>query len=512
VGLLDTRDRAAGPLLSKLDTPGAKRHQLGQAALSGFVWSYASFILTKLLVFGTTILLARMLTPEDFGVVCYALVFIGYLELARDLGIGQALIARPHIDRRTASTAFYISAGWGLLVAGSAALAAPLLGELFNDLRVVPVARLLTVGFLLSALGSTHDALLYRSLAFNRRAIPDITRSFVKGLVSVALAMNGFGYWSLVFGQVAGQVSFCAAVWTMQPFRPSLEWDSLVGRRLLEFGSAVVAVHLVAALLSYLTTLVAGRELGAAALGLYTLASAVPNIVLNQTYSLLSTVLFPIYARLRDDQEGLRRGYLMAQRCMTLFALPAGAGLAIIAPLFVTVFYGPRWAEAAPVMQILAVGGAISSIGWQAGDITRAVGRARLQLALVLVTTVVVAPMLPYATHTFGLVGLTVARTSGSVLAVALSTVMVRRLVKLPIGDALWAVGPAAAAALAVSAAAGGFLLATQEWSDTVRLIGATTLGIAAYAAAVSIVGQDVLRLLIARIQPAGAAPDTAAS
>src|SRR5436189_20084 len=105
----------------------------------------------------------------------------------RDLGIGAALIARPTVDRHTASTAFFISVAWGATLTAALFFAAPLLGDFFHDPRAIPVARVLSVAFLLSALGSTHDALLYRSLAFNRRIVPDVTQALVKGALSVAL-------------------------------------------------------------------------------------------------------------------------------------------------------------------------------------------------------------------------------------------------------------------------------------------------------------------------------------
>src|SRR4051812_7282118 len=232
------------------------------------------------------------------------MVVIGYLDIARDFGIGAALIARPTVDRRTASTAFFISVAWGATLTTALFLAAPLLGDFFHDARAVPVARVLSVAFLLSALGSTHDALLYRSLAFNRRIVPDVTQALVKGALSVALALAGLGYWSLVIGQLAGGVGFTVMAWVLQPFRPRLEWDLENTKWLVGFGSAVVGSRMLGALLSNLGYLVVGSTLGAAALGIVTLAFRVPDLTMTSTYAILSTVLFPVYARLQHDPYG----------------------------------------------------------------------------------------------------------------------------------------------------------------------------------------------------------------
>src|SRR5262249_26664745 len=162
-----------------------------------------------------------------------------------------------------------------------------------------------------------------------------------------------WGYWSLVFGQLAGEASFVVTAWVMQPFRPRLEWDFGTGRWLVGFGSAVVASRLLWALLTNLSYLIVGSQLGATALGVFLLAYRLPQLALLTNFYILTTVIFPVLARLQDDSEGLRRGFLLGQRYMALLLIPAGIGLAVVSPLFVAVFYGPRWAEAGPLMQII---------------------------------------------------------------------------------------------------------------------------------------------------------------
>ncbi len=484
------------------DDPTAHRRRLGGAARGGAVLAYGSFAVSKLLVFVTTLILARMLTPGDFGVVGYALVVIGYLDAARDLGVGAALIARPQVDRRVASTAFQISVGWGLLLTTAVFLGAPLLGDFFDDPRAVGVTQALSFGFLLSTLGSTHGALLYRELAFGRRVVPDVVEALVKVLVSIGLALGGWGYWSLVVGQLAGSASFCLTTWVMHPFRPRLEWDGAAGRWLLGFGSTVVASSLLWGLLTSVSFLIVGRELGAVALGIYLLAYRLPQLALMSNYSILSTVLFPVYARLQGDLDGLRRGYLLGQRYMALVMIPAALGLAVVSPLFVSVFYGPAWVLAGPIMQIIAVRCAIGAIGWHASDIAKALGRARLHLILVVIPVVILVPSLLVAGRLFGLVGLALVYAAGALISTVLRTFLVRHVMGLSAIAALRALEPALIVALAVVVASQGFLLLSQDWPDLARLIGATVLGGAAYLGALYLVGPDLMALLPARFRP----------
>lgn len=492
------------------DVPNARGHgkpssgplpPLARAVASGMVWTYASFACSKLLVFATTVVLARLLLPEEFGVVGYALIVIGYLEVARDLGVGAALITRKSVDRRVASTAFFLSLGWGVLLMLVVALGAPALGSFFRDDRAIPVARVLSLGFLLSALASTHEALLYRSLSFNRRVVPDIAQAVVKGVVSVTLAWLGFGAWSLVLGQLAGQAIFGLAAWIMQPFRPHFEWDPPTARWLLSFGSTIVAADLMAGVLPQLGYLVVGEQLGPTALGIYTVAQRIPELILLNSFVILSTVLFPVLARLQDDPASLQKGYLAAQRYMTLFAFPVAVGLATVAPLFVGVFYGSRWDGVVPVMQLAALRYGLASLGWHAGDIARATGRGRLQMVLILIPVIIVAPMLVPAARMYGVEGVTAALLASTGIAALTKTVVLRRVVKLPIRAALAAVVPGTLAAGTVFLAAAGFIALTAGLPDLVRLFGATAVGGVVYLATVAIVSPDLVALVRARLQ-----------
>jgi O-antigen/teichoic acid export membrane protein len=170
-----------------------------------------------------------------------------------------------------------------------------------------------------------------------------------------------------------------------------------------------------------------------------------------------------------------------------------------VAPLFVSVFYGPVWAEAGPLMQVLALAAAVPAIGWNAGDIARAVGRARLQLALVLIPAVLAVPVIRLGAHGAGLVGATGAFACLLALQVVLNVGMLRRLVRLPVQQVVQATLPGVLVALAVAASIVPFLWLTQTWQDEVRLAVALGLGTAAGTATLAIVGRDALATLLRR-------------
>jgi lipopolysaccharide exporter len=378
-----------------------------------------------------------------------------------------------------------------------------LLGDFYGDARAVPVAQALSLTLFFSALGSTHTALFYRSLQFNRRVVVDILLAGMKGSVSIGLAVAGWSYWSLVVGQLAGQVTYCAAAWVLQPFRPRFEWNGSAARWLLGFGTAILASRVLSSSVEVVGTLIVGSQLGSAALGIYTLGSRLPQLLLLTTFSILSTVLFPVYARLLDDPDGLRKGYIVAQRYMALFALPTGVAIIAVSPLFLHVCCGPLWEDAAPVMQILGLGGGIAAIGWHAGDIAKAMGRARLQLLLSAVPVFSVIPLLLFAARSSGLIGVAGAYAGSYVIGIVVNVLTIRYLLEVPVLDSLRAVGPGAAAALGVGVTMVGLLWLSEGWWDLPRLIGVTTLGAIVYAGVVSFVAPDLRNWLIAFLRRA---------
>ena len=253
---------------------------LGHRAFTGFLWAAASYAGGRILVFVATLVLARLLVPAEFGLVAFALAVIHYLEYLTDLGLGAALIYRSDAeDPKVSSTAFWIGIGGGIVLFGVSWFLAPLLGEIGPDDRVVPLFRVLALYFLFTALGKAHEYLLRRGLEFRRLFWPQFLGGLAKGVVSIALAFEGAGAWSLIIGQLAGALCQSAAFWRCPrggPASPSLGaiWADAALR------AGIVAVGLLGQGARNFDYLVVGAKLGAVALGLYYLAFRLPELVI----------------------------------------------------------------------------------------------------------------------------------------------------------------------------------------------------------------------------------------
>jgi len=372
-----------------------KSSQLAQVAVRGASWTYVAYYSGKFIVFLSTIVLARLLTKGDFGVVGYALIVIGFLDAIKDLGINSAVIY--YRDEYVADTAFWLSLAIGVGLFISVWFLAPLIGIFFNDPRAISVTRLLALNFPLSALGATHEALLIKELAFSRKFIPDFSRVMTKGLISIVLALLGFGPWSLIVGQLFGTVIWAAVLWQLVMWRPSFVFIRDTARSLLGFGLPIVGVNIVSAFAQDIDYLFIARYLGAVSLGVYTLAFRIPELILLQFCSMVAQVIFPVFAKIRDDKEALTQGFLETARYVAVFTVPIGLGMALLAEPFILTFFGQKWLEAVPVMRAISIYGLLISLGFNAGDVYKAQGKPGMLTRISIIHTCILAPALYWA-------------------------------------------------------------------------------------------------------------------
>lgn len=375
----------------------SKYQWLVKTTVKGTLWIYGTYIVGKGLVFVSTIILARILAPDDFGLLALGLTTINYLDALSDLGVGEAYIYRQENFEKTANNAFGISVGTGILLSVLAFLAAPYVGDFYREPRVVPLVQVLAIKFLFSSLGSIHGAMLKKEMDFRRRFFPEITRAFVKGGVSIFMAWQGFGVWSLVWGQLSGEATSTLIYWWVTKWKPRFAFDLHIAKGLLGYGSQMILVGLLGIIHNNMDYLIIGRRMDAEALGFYTMAFRLPELVVINICYIVSRALFPAYAKIQDDPEALREGFLATLRYITLITIPAGVGIFLISPEFVELFYTDQWLPAVPAMQVLALSASIYSLSFNAGDIYKATGRPHILIWLSLVYFPITIPILWYA-------------------------------------------------------------------------------------------------------------------
>ncbi len=466
---------------------------LWQQTMRGTLWFYFSTYAGKALVFISTIVLARLLLQEDFGVAGYGLVVISFLNVLGDLGIGTAFIFHAD-EEEMADTAFWLNLATGLLLFSATWLAAPLAGAFFQDPQAIRIVRALAFNFPLVALGNIHDAMLRKSLTFRRKFIPDLAKAISKGLLSILLAFFGFGAWSLIWGHLAGTLAAALVLWAVVPWRPRWRLNRRLSDSLVRYGGSIVAVNALGVLLLNVDYLLVGRYLGATALGIYTLAFRLPELLIQEFPIIVSSVLFPTFTKLQNDQAQLTNGIYNTLRYSTIVTVPVGVGLALVAEPLVLTLYSARWAEMIPVLTAVALNMTILSLTFNLGLVYKAQGRPGTLSRLALLRAVVMLPALWWAVT--GPATITAVAWTHAVVAlyvVALDLLAAHKL----LGLSLRAMGNAFRPALSGTLVMAGAVLLLQSQLVTqpafMQLLATILVGAVVYGATLWWLQRDVV-------------------
>lgn len=329
----------------------------------------------RLIGFVSTLILARLLVPADFGVIAMTSLVIGIADVLLDLGVNVALI-----QNRAATQAHYNTAWTLRLLQASAtvlvvSLIAPLAGDYFHDPRLVPVLRIACLGSLLAALENIGVVSFQKEFRADLDFVLTFSKRIAGFLATAFLAWTFHSYWALVFGTLTGRATGVVLSYILHPMRarPSLE----------KFGEifAVSQWMLVNSIGNYLNnnlhkTLV-GRWTNATTMGGYTLADEISAMPATEILSPLNRVLFPAFVRVKHNLEELKRHFLLAQGLQSLIAIPASLGLALVAKLTVLVLLGEKWMIVVPFIQILALTNIVQAISTSTGYVLLALGKNR---------------------------------------------------------------------------------------------------------------------------------------
>jgi O-antigen/teichoic acid export membrane protein len=344
----------------------------------GFVWSFGGSLGQAIMGMASIVLLSRLLTPAEFGAAAAAALVVGLASVVSQVGVGPALVQRKTLSDAEVSAAFLFSMAMSLVLAALLFLLAPRFNALVGLPRDSSLLRLLSLSLLLAGLAAVPTGLLQRRLRFRAMMIVDLLAAGPGAIgVSLALALLGFGAFSLVWGSIAS--AFVMAVgygWLARPpltvMSPRRAWRNV--RPLLRFGAAYSVSQLGNWLALNADNLVTANLLGPTALGVYSRAYRLLSEPANLIGGAADKVLFPALARVRSDEQRLRGAYLRATSLVALGAGPLSVLLCVLAPELVQVLMGGGWSEVVLPLQILAVVLVPRASYKISGSLTRATG------------------------------------------------------------------------------------------------------------------------------------------
>lgn len=459
--------------------PVGLRKAAQRGARAGLLVSFASQALSLLV----TMALARLLTPNDFGLVAAATIVVGATVLLTQFGLNTVLVQRERIDRTVSSTIFWSSLLLGAAAAGTAAALARPLAGLVGLPTAAPLIVALTPVVLLRLLAGVPRALLQRQLLLARVYLVEGSALLVTAVTQVSLAVAGFGAWSMIGGQAAGAAVLLPALLVAARWRPSRCFSLGVLRSDARFSGGMLTTTLFAYLGKNVDYWVVAHVLGARALGIYYMAYVLPTILRQRVTWIGKDVLVPVFARLRGDVERTRRAYLETLRLHALVGLPTMVGLALTADDVIAVFFGSQWADAAAPLSILALAALFEFLKQPATTVFVAHGKpGRVAVVEAVRLCVMVAGLAGAAARGGTLMSFSLAVLGASAASAAAAHVLVRAHVDVDapqVARSLWPVAvPTASMALAVLTAQ----VVTSVPDGAVALLLLVPLGAATFA------------------------------
>lgn len=413
--------------------------------LTGVRWSAIDQVVTQVFQFSISVVLARMLAPNDFGLLGMVTVFVGFASLFADIGLGAALIQRENLRSEHLNAAFCVNLLAGLLLTLLFAGSGPLIAAFYDEPRLQSLTAFLALSFLFGSFGIVPRAWMTRELDFRRLAIAAWASKLISGPTAILLAFRGYGVWSLAFNTVLASLLTSAFVWLLSSWRPSLRFDKNSLLELLGFSSRLFGYQTINYWLRNADNFLIGRYLGSDALGFYSRAYAVMLMPIHMG-STLGRVMFPALSSIQKDKARVGRVYLRMCQATAFVTAPIMFGLLAVSDTFVLVVFGQRWAPMIPVLQILALLGFLQSIGTLVGNLLLSAGRSDLMLSLGIGTGILIlAAMVIGLQH--GIVGVALGYAIASYLAFLPQQGLALRLVGLSLGDLVGKLWPPTASA-----------------------------------------------------------------
>ena len=362
---------------------------LQQKATRAIGWSTVDQLVRQGLFFAVSVTMARLLAPEAYGTVALLGLFTGLAGMFVDVGLTSALVQKKDTTLTDESTVFWFNVTAGCIMGTVLLLAAPWISQFYGIAILTPIARLYALLFILGSGNAVHNTLFTKQLDFKTPLKISFVSMLLSAVVGILLAWQGYGIWALVAQAMTAAVIQTIMTWALSSWRPALTFSLDSFRALFRFGGFIFLAGMLDTIYNQFYTLIIGRWYGVHDLGIYNRANATKQLPSDTLSGILSRVAYPIFAQVADDHERLLRGVRMSVRGIMFLNIPMMIGIAIVAdPLILTIF-GPVWAPAIPLLQILALGGILFPLHVINLNVLRALGHSSKLLKVEIIKKVV---------------------------------------------------------------------------------------------------------------------------
>jgi O-antigen/teichoic acid export membrane protein len=447
---------------------------LQHKAVRSGVWVTLSSVLGAAFSFFRSIVLARLLTPEIFGLMAICSMVIRGIEIFTETGFGAALIHRQQRFEDARDTAFTLWVLRGIGLAAISFLLAPWVAAFYHEDVLKSIVAVIGVSFILTGFNNINTIALQKELDFKRLTYLEQIGGVLSTVISLGLAYWLRDVWALVYAQLASSVISVVLSYVMVPGRPRFRFDRDIARELFSYGKFMTGLAVVVFLTNQLDSALIGKLLGMEALGFYTVAYTLANLPSTNLSKVVAKVLFPMFSKLQADPPQLRVEYLRGVRLVVAVVVPISVAIVVLAHDIVTALYGAKWAAAAVPLQILAVFGCFQALWVLNGYLYNAIGKPHIDFYMNTSRLVLVLGLLYPLTLSYGLAGASAAVAIPMAVQFAAGVYLSRKEIGVSIGATVrpLAVAMGQGAVLAAVLIAVKSVIASDTISGLVFLIG----------------------------------------
>ena len=348
---------------------------LKERSARGAAFTFGSQAFRLVLQLGSSAVLGRLLTPQDYGLIGMISAVTGILSVFGNLGLSSAIVQQPEINHRQMSSLFWLNAALGLALAAVTAALAPGLAWFYHDPRLTEVTIVLGLGFFVSGLGVQHNALLRRKMRFGALSIIEITAGVTGTVTAIWLASKDFGYWALALMPIASAFTVTALSWLVCRWRPGIFFKKSGIRSMVIFGGNLTLFGTLNYFVRNFDNVLIGWRWGAPELGQYARAYNLLLFPISQINAPISNVIVPALSRLQDDPARFRSYYLKGLNLVAYITMPLIVVMAVFSSEIIRVILGPQWSQAGQLFRILAVAAFLQPIANTTGWLFTALNR-----------------------------------------------------------------------------------------------------------------------------------------
>ncbi|WP_094229066.1 lipopolysaccharide biosynthesis protein [Methanolobus psychrotolerans] len=389
---------------------------LAQKTTVGILWNFAEQLSKRGIGIVVTLLLARFLAPDDYGLVAMMAVFLAIADSIMDLGFNQALIRKKDATDSDFSTAFYTNLALGGLSYVLLFLSAPFIAVFYEEPRLTILVRVVGVVILINSFQIVQSAILSRNLNFKAQLKAAVPATFISGLFAVIMAYAGFGVWALIAQMIISSLVLTIFLWSMDIWRPIFVFNKESLTEMFGFGSKLFLSGLLDTIFRNIYVVVIAKLFTVTIAGHYFFASKIRDLILNQLVNSIQTVTYPALATLQEDDIRLKAGYRKIIQVTTFGLFPVMAIIAALAEPFFTVFLNEQWLPAVPYLQLMCIAGIMQPLHSINLNILKVKGRSDLFLYLEIVKKSIIMVILLFSIQ-FGVIGILIGQIISSVLS-----------------------------------------------------------------------------------------------